>query len=36
MIYKTLLNKGFKPVYYTNANWFDSRECNSRLFPDIV
>lgn len=32
MIYKTLLNKGFKPVYYTNNDWFKRRECNSRLF----
>lgn len=31
-MYKTLLEKGFKPIYYTNDNWFESRKCNSRLF----
>lgn len=31
-IYKTLLNKGFKPTYYTNLDWFTSRDCKSRLF----
>jgi len=31
-VYKTLLNKGFKPVYYTNDDWFKSRDCRSRLF----
>lgn len=31
-MYKTLLNKGFKPIYYTNDDWFESRDCKSRLF----
>jgi hypothetical protein len=30
-MYKTLLNKGFKPVYYTNEDWLDTRKCG-RLF----
>lgn len=31
-MYKMLLNKGFKPVYYTNDDWFESRDSKSRLF----
>lgn len=32
-MYKILLNKGFKPVYYTNDDWFEEgRNCKSRLF----
>jgi len=31
-MYKEMLNKGFKPIYYTNDDWFESRTCNTRLF----
>lgn len=31
-MFKKLLNKGFKPTYYTNADWFESRVCKTRLF----
>jgi len=32
-MYKELLNKGFKPIYYTNEDWFISRkDCKTRLF----
>lgn len=30
-MYKDLLNKGFKPVYYTNSDW-ESRPSKTRLF----
>jgi len=31
-MYKKLLNKGFKPYYYTNDDFLTSTSCDSRLF----
>lgn len=31
-MYRALLNKGFKPIYYTNDNYIDVTPSKSRLF----
>lgn len=34
-MYKQLLNKGFKPVYYTNHDWLDATISKTRLFYNL-
>jgi len=31
-MYKELIDKGFKPIYYTNSDWEETRKTDSRLF----